>query len=385
MALNTKYKNLKPSYFTRIRPEIEKYGAINLSEGFTGFHCSEKLVSLVQKHVSEGLNQYGEAYGERVLRERVAGKVDKLYGHYYNPETEITITAGAAQAISTTLSAIIKEGDEVIVFEPTCVNIVPAIKMNGGEPVFIPIDKSKFTIDWEQVQKMITAKTRMIIINTPHSPSGTVLNELDMLRLQKIITGTNILILSDETFEHIVFDGESHQSMALYPILTQKSIIVSNFGETFHVTGWQTGYCLAPEEITNEIRKIQEITISRVNTPFQLAFADFLQYEEEYLKLNEFYQEKRDLLNNLIESSGFVPIFSKGSYFQLLDYSRVSSLNDVDFAQKLISEHSVALAPLSVFSHSKTDKHLLRINFAQPDEVIRDVVQKLLLVKKTNS
>jgi methionine aminotransferase len=264
------------------------------------------------------------------------------------------------------------------------VNIVPAIKMNGGEPVFIPIDKSNFTIDWEQVQKMITAKTRMIIINTPHSPSGTVLNELDMLRLQKIITGTNILILSDETFEHIVFDGESHQSMALYPILTRNSIIVSNFGETFHVTGWQTGYCLAPEEITNEIRKIQEITISRVNTPFQLAFADFMQYEEEYLKLNEFYQEKRDLLNNLIESSGFVPIFSKGSYFQLLDYSRVSSLNDVDFAQKLISEHSIALAPLSVFSHSKTDKHLLRINFAQSDEVIRDVVQRLLSVKQTN-
>ncbi len=381
MVLNKKYKNLNPNYFTRIRPEIKKYDAINLSEGFTGFHCSNKLVGLVQKHVSEGLNQYGEAYGERVLRERVAEKVSKLYGHNYNPETEITITAGAAQAISTTLSAIIKEGDEVIVFEPTCVNTVPAIRMNGGEPVFISIDKSNFIIDWEQVQKMITANTRMIIINTPHSPSGAVLNELDMLRLQKIITGTNILVLSDETFEHIVFDGESHQSMALYPILTQRSIIISNFGETFHVTGWQTGYCLAPEEITNEIRKIQEITISRVNTPFQLAFADFLQYEDEYLGLNEFYQKKRDLLNNLIEASGFVPIFSKGSYFQLLDYSGISSLNDMDFAMKLISEYGVALAPLSIFSHSKPDKRLLRINFAQPDEIIRDVVQRLLSVK----
>lgn len=381
MALNTKYKNLNSSYFTQIRPEIEKYGAINLSEGFTGFHCSDRLVSLVQKNVSEGLNQYGEAYGERVLRERVAEKVSKLYGHSYNPETEITITAGAVQAISTTLSAIIKEGDEVIVFEPACVNIVPVIRMNGGEPVFIPIDKSNFVIDWEQVQKMITANTRMIIINTPHSPSGTVLNELDMLRLQKIINGTNILVLSDETFEHIVFDGESHQSMALYPILTQKSIIVSNFGETFHVTGWQTGYCLAPEEITREIRKIQEITIGRVNTPFQLAFADFLQYDEEYLKLNEFYQKKRDLLNNLIEPSGFVPIFSKGSYFQLLDYSRISSLNDIDFAAKLIRENGIALAPLSVFSHSKSNKKILRINFAQSDEIINDVVQRMLLVK----
>ena len=253
--------------------------------------------------------------------------------------------------------------------------------MNGGQPVFIPIDKSNFIIDWEQVQKMITAKTRMIIINTPHSPAGTVLNELDMLRLQKIISGTNILILSDETFEHIVFDGELHQSMALYPILTKKSIIVSNFGETFHVTGWQTGYCLAPEEITNEIRKVQEITISRVNTPFQLAFADFLQFEDEYLKLNEFYQKKRDLLNNLIDSSGFVPLFSKGSYFQLLDYSKISTENDVDFALKLIREYGVALAPLSVFSHSNSDNNFLRINFAQPDELIIEVVQRLLSVK----
>ncbi len=381
MALDTKYKNLNPSYFTLIRPEIEKYGAINLSEGFTGFHCSDKLVNLVQKHVSEGLNQYGEAYGEKVLREKIAEKVQKLYGHYYDPEKEITITAGAPQAISTTLSAIIKEGDEVIVFEPACINIVPAIKMNGGQPVFIPIDKSNFIIDWEQVQKMITAKTRMIIINTPHSPTGTVLNELDMLRLQKIINGTNILILSDETFEHILFEGESHQSMAQYPILTQKSIIVSNFGETFHVTGWQTGYCLAPEEITREIRKIQEITISRVNTPFQLAFADFLQYEDEYLNLNEFYQKKRDLLNNLIESSGFFPLISKGSYFQLLDYSKLSLENDFDFTLKLIREYGVALTPLSIFSHSKSDNHLLRINFAQPDEIINDVAQRLLSVK----
>ena len=380
MSFNTKNKTLTPGYFTQIYPEIKKYNAINLAEGFTGFHCSPKLVELVQKHVSEGLNQYGDAYGEMMLREKVAQKVKKLYGHQYNPETEVTITAGSAQAIFTVLSALIKEGDEVIVFEPACINIVPAIQMNGGEPVFIPIDKSNFSIDWEQVQKMITTQTRMIIINTPHSPTGTVLNELDMLRLQKIINGTNNVILSDETFEHIIFDGESHQSMAMYPILTKKSIIISNFGETFHVTGWQTGYCLAPEEITREIRKVQEIIISKVSVPFQLAFADFLDYEEEYLKLNEFYQEKRDLFNTLIESSGFFPLISKGSYFQVLDYSRISQENDVDFALKLIREQSLALAPLSVFSHIKNDNHYLRINFAQPDEVIKDVAQRLLSI-----
>jgi len=378
MPINKKYKDLKPGFFTRIRPEIEKYNAINLSEGYTGFHCSEKLTALIQKHVSEGLNQYSEAYGEHVLRNRIASKIEKLYGHVYDPEKEITITAGAVQAISTILSAIIKEGDEVIVFEPTCVNIVPAIKMNGGQPVFIPIDKSTLKIDWEQVQKMITTQTKMIIITNPHSPMGSVLNELDMLRLQKIVNGTNILVLSDETFEHIVFDGESHQSMALFPILAAKSIIVSSFGETYHVTGWQTGYCLAPEEMSAEIRKVQEITLGRVNTPFQLAFSDFLEYEEEYLMLNDFYQRKRDLFNSLIETSGFSPVISKGSYFEILDYSSISNEPDEEFVLKLIKEHGIALAPLSIFSHTKSNSRLVRINFAQPDEILKTVAEKLI-------
>ncbi len=377
MPIHKKHKNLKPGFFTRIRPEIEKYNAINLSEGYTGFHCSEKLTSLIQKHVSEGLNQYSEEYGEIVLREKIASKIENLYGHAYNPEKEITITAGAVQAISTVLSALIKEGDEVIVFEPTCINIVPAIKMNGGQPVFIPIDTSTLKIDWEQVQKMITSQTKMIIITNPHTPTGMVLNELDMLRLQKIINGTNILILSDETFEHMVFDGESHQSMSLFPILAGKSIIVNSLGETYNVSGWQTGYCLAPEEITAEIRKIQEITIGSVNTPFQLAFADILEYEEEYLMLSDFYQRKRDLFNDLIETSGFSPVVSKGSYFEMLDYSSVSNEPDEEFVLRLIKEQGIAFAPLSIFSHTKSNSRLLRINFAQPDETLKIVAEKL--------
>ncbi len=382
MPLNTKYKNLAQSYFTTQRPVIEKYNALNLSEGYTGFHCSERLISLMQKHVSEGLNQYVDAFGEIALRSRVAEKVEKLYGHSYDPESEVTITAGAVQAIYAAMSAVIKEGDEVIVFEPACANIVPTIKMNGGQPVFIPIDKKKLSIDWEQVQKMITSQTRMIVISNPHSPSGMVLNELDMLRLQKIVNGTNILVLSDETFEHIVFDGESHQSMALFPILAGKSIIVSSFGETYHVTGWQTGFCLAPEDISKEIRKVQEISLGRVNTPFQLAFADFLQFEEEYLSLNEFYQTKRDLLNELLESSGFSPVISKGSYFEILDYSDVSNEPDEEFVMRLIKEYGIALAPLSVFSHIRSrNEFLLRINFAQPEDVLKKVAEKLISVK----
>ncbi|NPA36222.1 MAG: aminotransferase class I/II-fold pyridoxal phosphate-dependent enzyme [Chlorobi bacterium] len=382
MAFNTKYPNLTHNYFIKIRKEIEEHNAINLSEGFTGFHCSDRLVNLVQKHLSKGLNQYGNPFGEKVLRDKIAEKVQKLYGNSYDADKEVTITAGETQAVYTAISAIIKEGDEVIVFEPSCINIVPAIKMNGGQPVYIPTDKTDFKIDWVQVQKMITAQTRMIIIHTPHSPSGSVLNELDMLRLQKIINGTNIIILSIETFEHIVFDGELHQSMALYPILANKSIIISSFGETYHVTGWQTGYCIAPEEITDEIRKVQETSIGSVNTPFQLAFADFLQYEEEYLSLSSFYQKKRDKLNELLESSNFIPLISKGSYFEVLDFSKVSNKNDVDFVAGLIREHGIALAPMSIFSHTKINKKLVRINFAQPDEILEKVSEKLLSVSK---
>jgi methionine aminotransferase len=381
MRLSPKHKSLEPGYFTCLRPEIEKFKAINLAEGYTGFHCSEHLVNLVQKHVSEGLNQYGSTYGEMGLRIKVSEKVQKLYGHFYDPEKEVTITAGSTQAIFTALTAFIREGDEVIVFEPACENIAPAIEMNGGTPVFIPLNTKSFHIGWEQVQKMITTKTRMIIINTPHNPSGSVMNELDMLRLQKIISGTNILLLCDETFEHLVFDGESHQSVALYPKLTERSIVVSNFGETYHVTGWQTGYLLAPNAITKEIRKVQEVALNSVNTPFQLAFADFLSHEEEYLKLSEFYQQKRDLLNELLEASKFKPIVSQGSFFQLLDYSALSAEKDKEYAWKLVKDHGVAMAPISMFYHEKSDKQLLRLNFAQPDDILHEVAQRLLQVK----
>jgi len=379
MSLNSKYKDLSPNYFTRIRPEIERYNALNLSEGYTGFHCSDELTGLIKKHVSEGLNQYGETFGEFILRKKVAEKIEKLYGHSYDPDKEVTITAGAVQAINTIFSAILKEGDEVIVFEPACINIIPAIKMNGGQPVFIPIDKKTLSIDWEQVQKMITTQTRIIFISNPHSPTGMIFNELDMLRLQKIINGTNILVLSDETFEHVVFDSESHQSMALFPILAGKSIIVSSFGETYHVTGWQTGYCLAPENVTKEIRKVQEIALGKVNTPFQLAFADILEKENEYLLLSGFYQKKRDMLNDMLESTPFKPVITKGSYFEMIDFSEVSSDSDLEYALKLIQNYGLSLAPLSAFSHNKSKEQLLRINFAQTDEVLIKAVELLKL------
>ncbi|TAJ13825.1 aminotransferase class I/II-fold pyridoxal phosphate-dependent enzyme [Marinilabiliaceae bacterium JC017] len=377
MKISSKYLNLELSYFAKVRKLIAQHNALNMAEGYSGFHCSSELIKLVQKYLSESLNQFAPVSGEPLLRHMIAEKVKHLYGHEYDENDEVTVTAGSAQGVFTVLSALIKEGDEVIVFEPACLNYVPAIQMNGGQPVFVPLKSPDFHVDWEEVQKVISNRTRMIIVNSPHNPTGATFNELDMLRLQKIINGTKIIVLSDETFEHIIFDAESHQSMALYPKLAERSVIVSSFGETFHVTGWQIGYCLAPAQITKEIRTVQEVAIQSVNSPFQLALAEFLHKPEEYMGLRQFYQQKRDLFNELMEPSRFKPILTKGTFFEIFCYDAISDQNDREFAVKLLEEQGVAATPVSVFFHEKSKKHLLRFNFAKPDELLRKVADRL--------
>lgn len=351
--------------------------AINMAEGFTDFPCSPGLINLVQKHISQGINEFAPVNGVMALREKVAAKIETLYGHKYNPEDEITITAGATQAIFTTIASLIREGDEVLIFEPSYDNYVPAIELNGGTPVFVPLKVTDFHIDWEEVQKMINPNTRMIIINTPHNPTGMVLNELDMLRLQKIINGTRITVLADEIFEHMVYDGESHQSIALYPKLAERSILISSFGETYHVSGWQIGYCAGPASLMKEIRKVQQAMMYTISSPFQWALSDFLDNREEYLKLNAFYQKKRDYFNQLMEGSRFIPVVAKGTFFQLFNYSEISPENDHDFAVRLIKEAGITTIPASVFFREKTKKQMLRINFARTDEHLETVAEKL--------
>ncbi|MDK2841948.1 MAG: methionine transaminase [Anaerophaga sp.] len=355
----------------------DSHNAINMAAGYTDFHCSPRLIKLVQKHISEGINEFAPANGVLQLREKLAKKIEALYGHKYNPETEITITAGATQAIFTTLTALVREGDEVVIFEPANDSYVPAIEINGGKPVYVTLKAPDFHIDWGEVQKLITSNTRMIIINTPHNPTGKVFSELDMLRLQKIINGTRIVVLSDEIFEHIVFNGESHQSVAMYPKLAEQSIIISSFGETYHVSGWQIGYCAGPADVMNELRKVQQVMMQSVSSPFQWALSEFLDFREEYLQLGDYYRKKRDIFNELMAATRFKPILSHGTFFQLFSYEDITDESDRDFAIRLVKEAGVTTIPVSAFYHEKSKKHLLRFNFARTDEHLQMVADRL--------
>lgn len=377
MKISPKFTNLKSGYFNEIRPLVKAANAIDLAEGSTGYHCSDKLIELVKKHLSEGLNQYAPAAGELLLRRRVASKVNDLYGRKYDPETEITITAGVSQSIFTAISALVQEGDEVIVFEPAAEYYVSAIEMNGAQAVFVPMKNHDFHIDWEEVQKIVSTQTRMLILNTPHNPTGWVMSEIDMIRLQRIINGTKIIILSDETFEHMVFDGESHQSVALYPKLAERSVIVSSFGETYHVTGWQIGCCLAPRNISQEFRKVHQVMMYSVNSPYQLALAEFMENKDEYSRLGAFYQQRRDTFLSLMEGTSFKPLTCKGTFFQLFSYESISDEKDYEFALRLIKEYGVATVPLSIFCHEKSKRQILRFNFAKPDDVLKEAVSRL--------
>ncbi len=353
------------------------YNAINMATGYTDFHCSPRLIDLVQKHISEGINEFAPADGVMALRKRVSQKIEDLYGHKYDPETQITITAGATQALFATITALIREGDEVLIFEPAYESYVPAIEINGGKPVYVTLKGPDFHIDWGEVQKIITSNTRMIIINTPHNPTGKVFTELDMLRLQKIINGTRITVLSDEIFEHMVYKEDSHQGVALYPKLAERSVIISSFGETYHVSGWQIGYCAGPANIMKELRKVQEVMMQSVSSPFQWALSEFLEYKEEYLHLAKFYEQKRDQFNELMSNTKFKPLISHGSFYQLFSYSDITDEPDKDFAVRLVKEAGVTTIPVSAFYHEKSKKHLLRFNFARTDEHLEEVARRL--------
>ncbi|NUM49676.1 MAG: methionine aminotransferase [Flavobacteriales bacterium] len=376
-SLHSKLPRVGTSIFTVMSRMANEYGAINLSQGFPDFRCSAELVELVNKAMKEGHNQYAPMAGLPKLREEIAKKTVELYNASYNPETEITITAGATQAIYTAIAAVVNEGDEVIVFTPAYDCYEPAIEMQGGKPVFIQLQLPNYHIDWNTVRKMINQKTRMIIINTPHNPTGSILKENDIAELEKILAHNHIILLSDEVYEHIIFDNQPHLSMARYPKLAEKSFIISSFGKTYHTTGWKIGYCIAPEILMNEFRKIHQYIVFSANTAIQYAYSEILKHKELYLQLPMFYQKKRDTFLNLIQHSRFIPLHTEGSYFQLLNYTNISKENDVAFAEKLIKEHKIASIPVSVFYNQKTDNHMLRFCFAKEDETLEKAAEIL--------
>ena len=347
-----------------------EHNAINLSQGFPDFEVSKELIELIHQQMKAGHNQYAPMPGVPALRNNITKVIEQTYGHGVDPETEITITAGGTEAIFATITGLVSPGDEVILFDPSYDCYDPAIRLNGGTPVPINLNPPHFAIDWDEVKNKITARTRMIMINTPQNPSGAVLNESDLKILEEIVERHDILVLSDEVYERIIFDEIKHQSVMRYPGLASKSIAIFSFGKTFHATGWKVGYAVAPKEITREIRKAHQFITFSVNTPVQLALAEYMTNPDHYTRLSMFYQEKRDFFLDQIKGSSFEPMICKGSYFQLLSYKGISNKSDIEMAEWLTREHRLASIPVSVFYKDKTDNQLLRFCFAKGEETL---------------
>lgn len=373
--LTSKLPKTGTSIFAVMTALANENKAVNLAQGFPDFACSDKLISLVDHYMKKGFNQYAPMPGVMSLREKIALKTEELYSATYNPETEITITPGGTHALYAAITAVVKEGDEVIVLEPCYDSYVPAIQLNGGRPVFFELKYPDYKVDWNELKKLINYKTKMIIINTPHNPSGATLNAQDMLKLQKLVQNTEIVILSDEVYEHIIFDELEHQSVARFPKLAERSIIVSSFGKTYHTTGWKMGYVLAPKNLTAEFRKVHQFMAFSTNTPIQYALADFMDDKSAYLNLSKFYQEKRDYFRKLVKGSRFKILNCEGSYFQQLNYSKITQEKDTDFAVRLTKEFKIAAIPTSAFYHKQNDNHVLRFCFAKSNETLEKAAE----------
>lgn len=371
MNIPSKLPTTSQSIFTIMSAMAGENQAINLSQGFPNFPSDPILIDFVQKAMRDGYNQYAPMAGDHTLREMIAQKVNRLYHKKYRPESEITITAGATQAIFTVLAAMIHRGDEVIVFTPAYDCYEPTIQLFGGNVVKVQLSAPLYAPPWEEVSDRISEKTKMIIINSPHNPSGMLLSEDDMLQLQTLVEKHDLLVLSDEVYEHMVFDGALHQSAARFEGLSERTFITASFGKTFHNTGWKMGYCLAPEPLMREFQKVHQFNVFCVNHPVQKALTWYMEDPSHYLNLPELYQQKRDFFISQLEGSKFKIYPSKGTYFQLLDYSEISSEGDIAFAERLTKDHKVATIPTSVFNADQTDFKQIRVCFAKTEETLR--------------
>lgn len=358
------------SIFAVMSKIASENNAVNLSQGFPDFAVSEKLIDRIHHYMKAGHNQYAPMNGVPALTEQISHTVKELYGARYKADTEINITAGATQAIYTVISAVIKDDDEAIIFEPAYDSYAPSIKLNGGIVKYAQLRLPDYSIDWEEVRRMITIRTKLIIINTPHNPTGSMISAADMKQLGEMLKGTDIIVLSDEVYEHLVYDGAKHASASKFPELAKRSFVVGSFGKTFHATGWKMGYVLAPENLMKEFRKAHQWVVFTVNTPIQYAIADYLKDKRNYLSLGSFYQKKRDYFLRKIKKSRFKVVPSYGTYFQLLDYSDISDEGGMDFAVRMIKEYGVASIPLSPFYHDKTETQRLRFCFAKEKETL---------------
>ncbi len=376
-TLKSKLPELETTIFAVMSGLANTHNAINLSQGYPNFKSDPVLMNLVSDAMKSGYNQYAHMLGIPELRRAISAKFELLYNQSYNPDNEITVTAGATQAIYTALTAIVQPGDEVIVFRPAYDSYVPSIELNGGKAVSIELNPPHYRIDWQEVRSATSSRTKMILINSPPNPSGTILSDQDLLELQKITSGTDILILSDEVYEHIIFDGEPHMSVCRFPDLKSRSFITASFGKTFHNTGWKIGYCCAPKELMEEFVKVHQFNVFSVNHPMQVAIAKYIGEADNYLKLGEFYQRKRDLFLDLMSGSRFKLIPSKGTYFQAADYSDISGEDDMAFCRRITIDHGVAAIPISAFNLNKRNDFMIRFCFAKTDDTLKRAAEVL--------
>lgn len=377
LSIASKLPAVGTSIFTVMSALAQEHGALNLSQGFPDYSCPPELAELVCKYTRQGYNQYAPMAGLPALREKISLKTQLLYGTTPNPATEITVTSGATEALFAAIAAVVRPGDEVIVIEPAYDSYVPAIMLNGGKPVFVPLSFPDFTIDWNLLAANITTKTRLIILNSPHNPTGAIISSADLIQLSALVENTGVFLIGDEVYEHMVYDGQQHQSLLRHPELATRSFVISSFGKTYHTTGWKIGYCIAPPALTAEFRKIHQYLTFSTTTPMQHALADYLDQAGHYLSLPAFYEQKRNLFCHLVADSRFTLVPSAGTYFQLLRYDAITEEPDQEFARRLTREIGVAAIPVSVFYHTTQDHKILRFCFAKNDDTLREAASRL--------
>ncbi|WP_321801206.1 pyridoxal phosphate-dependent aminotransferase [Caballeronia sp. J97] len=377
LSFPSRLPNVGTTIFTVMSALATQKGAVNLGQGFPDFDCDTRIVDAVAAAMRDGHNQYPPMAGVAPLRQAIARKIDALYGRAYNADTEITVTAGATQALLTAILCCVHPGDEVIVIEPMYDSYVPSIELAGGKPVFVSLEAPDYALPFDKIAAAITPKTRLLMINTPHNPTGRVWHAEDMKKLEEIVRDTNVLIVSDEVYEHMVYDGAPHESVARYPELAKRSFVVSSFGKTFHVTGWKVGYVAAPAALTAEFRKVHQFNVFTVNTPMQIGLAHYLEDPRPYLDLPAFYQKKRDFFREGLAKTRFSLLPSEGTYFQCVDYSNISDMPEAEFSQWLTSEIGVAAIPVSAFYHESHESGVVRFCFAKKEETLALALERL--------
>ena len=355
----------------------EDVGAINLGQGFPDFNCSPQLIDAVERHMREGHNQYAPMLGVHALREALARKIELLYGRQYDPATEMCVTSGATEGLFSTLTALVRPGDEVLLFQPAYDSYAPAIQLSGGTPVYVTLRRPDYCIDWDEVRRAITRRTRVILLNTPHNPTGMVLDQNDIRELEGVLEHTDAFVVSDEVYEHIVFDGGRHESMARHPAIAERAVVISSFGKTYHTTGWKIGYCVAPSPLAAEVARVHQWVTYAVNTPMQRAYAEMVTRDPMCTEVTSFYQAKRDLFLRLLHGSRFRPIACRGTFFQVVDYSEITDEHDAEFAIRLTKEHGVAAIPISPFLSGVEPGPVLRFCFAKRDETLERAAERL--------